>query len=41
MNNLNEIPRPGHEIEIEGVQFEILEANRRAIRKVKVKIAEQ
>ncbi len=38
MNSLNEIPRPGHEIEIEGVQFEILEANRRSIRKVKVKL---
>lgn len=40
MNNLNEIPRPGHEIEIQGIQFEILEANRRSIRKVKVRIAD-
>ena len=40
MSKLNEIPRPDHVVEVEGVQFEILEANRRSIRRVKVIIAD-
>ena len=40
MSKLNEIPRPDHVVEVEGVQFEILEANRRSIRRVQVIIAD-
>lgn len=38
MNQLNEIPRPGHEISVDQVTFKIVEANRRSIRRVRVTI---
>ncbi len=36
MSQNNRIPRVGHEIEIDGIKFIILEANRRSIRRVRV-----
>ncbi|MFK7769276.1 MAG: hemolysin family protein [Mariniblastus sp.] len=38
MHQLNEIPRPGHELTIGRVQFNIQEANRRQIKSVRVTI---
>jgi CBS domain containing-hemolysin-like protein len=38
MSELNEIPRPGHEIAFDQVTFRIVEANRRTIRRVRVTI---
>jgi CBS domain containing-hemolysin-like protein len=40
MSHLKDIPRPGHEFTIDHVHFEIVEANRRSIRQVKVSIVD-
>ncbi len=41
MHQLNEIPRPGHELTIGRVQFNIQEANRRQIKSVRVTVLEE
>jgi CBS domain containing-hemolysin-like protein len=41
MHQLNEIPRPGHELIVGRVQFNIQEANRRQIKSVRVTVLEE
>ncbi len=41
MHQINEIPRSGHELVVESVQFNILEANRRQIQSVRVTILDE
>lgn len=41
MHHLNEIPRPGHELVVGNVQFNIQEANRRQIQSVRVTVLEE
>lgn len=38
MHQLNEIPRPGRELTVGNVQFNIQEANRRQIKSVRVTV---
>jgi CBS domain containing-hemolysin-like protein len=40
MHQLNEIPRPGHELVVGRIQFNIQEANRRQIKSVRVTVLE-
>ena len=41
MSHLKDIPRPGHEITFDNVTIEIVEANRRSIRLVRVKLNDE
>ena len=41
MHQLNEIPRPGHELTVGRVQFNIQEANRRQIKSVRVTVLDE
>jgi len=41
MNQLKEIPRPGHELTVGRVQFNIQEANRRQIKSVRVTVLDE